>query len=104
MLLISGIVNIIGDKKMQDKTKKPDKWAFYIQNILEQNKVSQAGFARMCGVSRACVNLWVSNNRRPKIDQLKNIIGAVARVTGKTRGEATKEVCANYLYGIQNVD
>ena len=63
MLLISGIVNIIGDKKMQDKTKKPDKWAFYIQNILEQNKVSQAGFARMCGVSRACVNLWVSNNR-----------------------------------------
>ena len=92
---------------MQDETKKPDKWALYIQSILEQNRVSQAGFARMCGVSRACVNLWVSNNRRPKIDQLAKIIGAVARVTGKNRGEATKEVCANYLfdYGvIQNVE
>ena len=92
---------------MQDKTKKPDKWALYIQNILKNNRVSQAGFARMCGVSRACVNLWVSNNRRPKIDQLAKIIGAVVRVTGQTRGEATKEVCANYLfdYGVMtNVD
>lgn len=91
---------------MQDETTKPDKWALYIQNILEENRVSQAGFARMCGVSRACVSLWLSSNRRPQIESLNKIIAAVVRVTGKTRGQATKEVCSAFLfeYGVLNVD
>ena len=83
---------------MTKQIKKPDKWAKYIADLLEQNQCTQAKFAKYCGVSRACVNLWLSANRRPRIDALQKIIGAVARVTGQTRAEATKAVCKAYLF------
>lgn len=86
--------------------KNPGKWAKYIKSVLKQTKISQAQLAKYCGVSRACVCLWVQSNRRPRIEALKDVIAGIARATGQTRGEATKAVCTAYLfdYGVKHVD
>ena len=85
-------------EKMQVKDKFPD----YVADLIYQENITQAHFAKKCGVTPGAVTQWINGTRRPKITRLKHIITAVMLIKNIARADATKEVCQAYLfeYGI----